>query len=74
MKQQSTTATPFAKKYSASSDEKDSTIIRQNSRLKNFFERLFSSSTQLTREDWEHFEFRRSPQSIRAQTRRNGIL
>lgn len=74
MKQQNTTNMPLARTFPTHSEERDGTIIRQNSRLKNFFGSLFSSPTKLTHENWERFEFRKSPQSIRADARRDGIL
>lgn len=74
MKQQHTTTMALTRNSSSEYDDENGTNIRLPFLLKNFFERFFSSQAQLTREDWERFEYRRSPQAIRADARRDGIL
>jgi hypothetical protein len=73
MKLQNTT-TPIPKNSLGYVDEKNNVRVPSRFRLKSFFEAIFPSPTTLSCEDWERLELRRSPQSIRADARRDGIL
>lgn len=73
MKLQNTT-TPLPKNSLGNVDEKNNAHVPSRFRLKSFFKSIFPSPTALNCEDWERLELRRSPQSIRADARRDGIL